>query len=249
MALRYFTLQLVGTTHGPRPCAHPGQLQKADMQLDPQSFPAPRTLGNRAMALAMLDAIICPEFEYRYFTSDAAWGADAHVAAMRNGDGDHWILHLSDCGAALKGYAKELPAGDTRAMAQQVQRRLPAEFGPFLHEPAFSMDAVSYCYWRRSDDLEWSKVVHPDAGLPHWTDGSADYLSILLAPAECYYDYATDYFECEPPLASIEHIYAHAPLTAALVKSLNPQLSLADAQAAAAAIGYPWVDARASLAC
>ena len=229
--------------------AHPGQPQKAAMQLDPQCFPDPRTLGNRAMALAMLDAILCPEFEYRYFSFDAAWGDDEQMASMRNGEGDHWFLHLSDCGAALKGFVKELPRGEARAMARLVQRSVPAEFGAFLHEPAFSMDSVSYCFWRRSGDRAWSKVAHPDAGLEHWTDGSADYLSILLAPASCYYDYATDYFECEPPLASIEHIYAMAPLSGAIVKSLNPQLSLAEAQASAAAIGYPWVTASASLAC
>ena len=200
----------------------------------PSRFPDPRTLGNRAMALAMLDAIICPEFQYRYFSFDAAWGDDEQMAAMRNGDGDHWFLHLCDSGAALKGFVQELPRSEARAMALQVQRRVPAEFGAFLHEPSFAMDAVSYCYWRRSGDRAWSKVAHPDARLTNCSDGSADYLSILLAPASCYYDYATDYFECEPPLASIEHIYAHAPLTAAIVKSLNPQMTLAEAQAAAA---------------
>jgi hypothetical protein len=220
------------------------------MQLDPQSFPDPRTLGNRAMALAMLDAIICPEFQYRYFSYDASWDDDQQVAAMRNGDGDHWFLHLSDSGAAIKGYVQELPRGGARAMALEVQRRVPDDFGAFLHEPAFAMDAVSYFYYRRSGDGAWSKVAHPDAGLARRSDGSEDYLSILLAPASCYYDYATDYFECEPPLASIEHIYALAPLTAAIVKSLNPQMTLAEARAAAALIGYPArVAARATLAC
>jgi hypothetical protein len=164
------------------------------MQLDPLSFPDPRTLGNRAMALAMLDAIICPESQYRYFNFDAAWGDDEQMASMHNGDGDHWFLHLSDAGAALKGYVQELPRGEARAMARQVQRRLPAEFSAFLQEPSFAMDDVSYCYWQRSGELAWSKVEHPDAGRAHCSDGSADYLSILLAPASCYYEYATDYF-------------------------------------------------------
>jgi hypothetical protein len=216
------------------------------MQLDPQSFPDPLTLGNRAMALAMLDAIICPEFEFRYFSFDAAWGDDQQMASMRNGEGDHWFLHLGDAGAAIKGFVHELPRGEMRAMARQVQRSVPAEFGAFLNEPAFMMESVSYCYWRRSGERAWHQVRHPDAGLAHWNDGSADFLSILLAPASCYYDYACDYFECEPPLASIEHIYAHAPLTAAVVKSLNPQMSLEDAHAAARQIGYPSVASRAA---
>lgn len=209
------------------------------MQLDPQSFPDPRTLGNRAMALAMLDAIICPEFEYRYFSFDGAWGDDEQLGSMRSGEGDHWFLHLGDFGAAIKGFVPQLPRGEARAMARQVRREVPAEFDSFLHEPAFAMDDVSFCYWRRSTDRAWNKVAHPDADLAQWSDGSADFLSILMAPASCYYDYASDYFECEPPLASIEHLYALAPLTAAIVKSLNPQLSLDDAHAAARLIGYP----------
>jgi hypothetical protein len=209
------------------------------MQLDPQSFPDPRTLGNRAMALAMLDAIICPEFEYRYFTFDAAWADEEQMGSMHNGDGDHWFLHLGDAGAAIKGFVHELPRGEMRAMARHVQRSVPPTFSAFLHEPAFEMDSVSYCYWRSFGEPAWHKVEHPDAGLAMWSDGSADYLSILLGPASCYYDYACDYFECAPPVASIEHIYAHAPLTASIVKSLNPQMSLADAHAAARQIGYP----------
>jgi hypothetical protein len=222
------------------------------MQLDPQFFPDPNTLGKRAMALAMLDAIICPESEYRYFSFDAAWGIDQQVGSMSNGDGDHWFLYLGAAGAAIKGYVSEPACGQAREMARQVQRNVPSEFSALLHEPAFMMDSVSYCYWRRAGERSWSQVAHPDAGLEDWSDGSADYLSILMAPASCYYDYASEYFECEPPLSSIEHLYAHAPLTAAIVESLNPRMSLEDAHAAARQIGYPSAPhaaAREALAC
>lgn len=209
------------------------------MQLDPQSLPHPRVLAQRAMALALLDAIICPEIAYRYFTYDRAFAAGQHVAAMKNGEGDHWYLHLSAAGAIVKGHVQDLPRGESRAMALQAQARVPEDFAALLHEPAFMMDSVSFCYWRRGDDAAWSKLAHPDERMQHRYDGSEDYLSILLAPASCYYEYAADYFECEPPLASIEHLYAHAPLTLSVVKSLNPQMGLGDALEAAAAIGYP----------
>ena len=214
------------------------------MQLDPQSLPHPRLLGQRAMALALLDAIICPEIEYRYFTYDPLFAPGQHVAAMKNGEGDHWYLHLSGAGAILKGHVQDLPRGESRAMALQAQAAVPEDFAALLHEPAFMMDSVSFCYWRRAADLGWDKLAHPDARLQHRYDGSEDYLSILLAPADCYYEYAADYFECEPPLASIEQLYAHAPLSAAVVKSLNPQMTLGDALEAAARIGYPGLPRR-----
>ncbi|MEO7494180.1 MAG: hypothetical protein ABIT83_23710 [Massilia sp.] len=227
-------------------CKH---LPKAAMQLHPHSLPELRTLRQRAIALAMLDAIICPEFQYRYFSFDAAWSVGEEMASMNNGEGDHWFLHLSEAGAAIKGYTLETSGHDARALAMATQRALPDAFASFLHEPAFSMETVSFCYWRRHGDPAWSQVAHPDPAMRQLDDGSSAYLSILLAPASCYYDYASDYFECEPPLASIEHIYQHLPLTAALVKSLNPQLSLVQAQVAAIQIGYPHVTAEAAVPC
>lgn len=191
------------------------------------------------MALAMLDAIICPEPEYRYFSYDPNFAPGQHVAAMKNGEGDHWYLHLSSAGAIIKGHVQDLPRGESRAMALQAQAVVPEDFGALLHEPRFAMDCVSFCYWRRGADLLWNKLAHPEPRMAHRYDGSEDYLSILLAPASCYYEYAVDYFECDPPLASIEHLYAHAPLSAAIVKSLNPQATLSDALQAAERIGYP----------
>jgi hypothetical protein len=216
------------------------------MQLDPQLLPHTRQLGQRAMALALLDAIICPEAEYRYFSYDPQFAAGQHVAAMKNGEGDHWYLHLSAAGAIVKGHVQDLPRGESRAMALQAQAVVPEDFSSLLHEPAFMMDSVSFCYWRAAAADGWTVLTHPDPRLQHRYDGSEDYLSILLAPASCYYEYAADYFECEPPLASIEHIYAHAPLTAAVVKSLNPQMSLGDALEAASMIGYPALPRRGS---
>lgn len=209
------------------------------MQLDPQSLPHPRLLAQRAMALALLDAIICPEVQYRYFSYDPAHADGEHLAAMRNGEGDHWYLHLSAAGAIIKGHVQALPRAQSRAMALHAQGAVPEDFAALLHGPAFMMDSVSYCYWQGADDACWQRLAHPDGRLRHTYDGSEDYLSVLLAPASCYYEYAADYFECELPLSAIEHLYANAPLSAALVKSLNPQMALADALAAAADIGYP----------
>lgn len=217
------------------------------MQLDPQSLPHPRLLAQRAMALALLDAIICPELDYRYFTYDPAFGAGQHVAAMRNGEGDHWYLHLSAAGAIIKGHVKDLPRAQARAMALHAQAKVPPDFSALLHESAFMMENVSFCYWQRAQEHGWRQLAHPDARLLHSYDGSADYLSILLASSHSYHAYASDYFECEPPLASIEHLYAHAPLTAPIVRSLNPQMGLDDALAAAARIGYPGLPQRAAV--
>jgi hypothetical protein len=203
--------------------------------LTPESIPDPRALRQRAIALAMLDAILCPEGEYRYFHFDPHWAAGEQMASMKNGEGDGWFIHFGAFGIAIKGDVADLPPRTTRSLALEAQRQLPPVFASFLDEAALSMDAVSFCYWRGAAELAWSKLAAPSLQ----SDGSLAFLSILIDGAPCYADYADDYFEATTPLASIEHIYAHGLLSDELVRSLNPRMDLASAQQAAAGIGYP----------
>ena len=78
----------------------------------PEELPDIAALRRLTQSLAMLDAIICPEWQYRYYSFNSKWSADAQVASMRDGCGDDWFLLFDHYGAALEG---------------------------FLHEPAFSM--------------------------------------------------------------------------------------------------------------
>jgi hypothetical protein len=36
----------------------------------------------------MLDAIVCPEWEHRYYSFNANWAADEVMGSMRDGSGD-----------------------------------------------------------------------------------------------------------------------------------------------------------------
>ena len=61
-------------------------------------------------SLAMLDAILCPEWECRYYNFNCAWGLCEKMASMRNGAGDDWFLLFNSEGAVLKGYHHEFTA-------------------------------------------------------------------------------------------------------------------------------------------
>lgn len=209
------------------------------MQLDPQSLPDIASLRRRSQALAMLDAIVCPEWDGRYFSFNAGWGEAEAMASMRNGSGDDWFILFGSFGAAIKGLAHETSIAGDKVFASEVQRQVPQAFASFLFEPAFGMDWLSYCYWRALDDLRWQKVVHPDPVLSRSDDGSTEYLALLFEPAASYEEYAKWYYELDLPIVAIQSIYEHVPLTESLVRSLNPEVSIAQAQEAAAEIGYP----------
>jgi hypothetical protein len=207
------------------------------MQLDPKCLPDLPAIRLRAKALAMLDAIVSPEWEYRYYSFDAAWGDGEEMASMRNGEGDDWFLLFCRYGAAIKGLNHESPIATNDTFAKEIMKSVPDTFASFLNEPAFSMDRATFCYWRNADNEVWSKVIHPNSSLANADDGSS-LLALLLEPPTAYQDFANEYFECQLPLDAIEHVYANSPLTKDIVKRLNSNLTLAEADQSAAEIGY-----------
>jgi hypothetical protein len=53
----------------------------------PESLPQIETLRRLTKSIAMLDAIICPEWEYRYYSYNSQWGDGEEMASTRNGCG------------------------------------------------------------------------------------------------------------------------------------------------------------------
>ena len=130
-------------------------------------------------------------------------------------------------------------AHEPKRVSPGVLDAVPAEFAACLREPAFSVEDVTFCIWRRGGDSAWgmgSVVLPVDDGDP---DGSEFLLSDLDARPETYVTYASEYFEQEVDVASVAHIYQHRPLTQRILASLNPQLSLEDLAADLDEIGYP----------
>ena len=52
------------------------------------ALPAIEILRKLTQSLAMLDAIVGREWDYRYYSFNSKWGAGEWMASMRNGQGD-----------------------------------------------------------------------------------------------------------------------------------------------------------------
>jgi len=64
------------------------------------------TLRRRCQALAMLDAILCPEREYRYYSYDQALAPGRRLASMHDGSGNEYSIVFSPTGAEIRGTAQ-----------------------------------------------------------------------------------------------------------------------------------------------
>jgi hypothetical protein len=195
-----------------------------------------------SQSLAVLDAILSPEWDYRYYSFNSAWGPGEMMASMRDGAGDEYFILFDEHGAAMKGFAHESPMSSWRSSPPKpwsgIYDSVPAEFASFLNEPAFSLDSVSFCIWRRRQDDAWHSAArdYPPGADP---DGSWAMLEILGGDPEVFGEFAQSYYETEIPVEAIKKVYAHLPLTDDLIHALNKNLSLADVRDDLQEIGYP----------
>lgn len=69
-----------------------------------ERLPGPPALERLTRSLAVLDAILSPDWEGRYYSFNAGWDAarGERMASMRDGCGDDWFLLFSPAGAFLK---------------------------------------------------------------------------------------------------------------------------------------------------
>ena len=188
-------------------------------------------------SLAMLDAILSPEWELRYYSFNSHWAEGEQMASMRNGSGDEWHLLFSQTGAALKGFAHESPMATTDTWPG-VLSDVPPVFQHFLTEPAFMLEDTTFCLWRTPSDTEWHRgAINFPAGAD--PDGSEDLLAIFDGGPRTYQQWAEEYYEQDVSLAAVEHVYGHRPLTPEVVAQLNPEATLAALSEDITEIGYP----------
>ena len=213
---------------------------------DLSQLPGIDRLEKLTQSIAMLDAILSPDWEYRYFSFNAAWDSSLNerMASMRNGEGDEYFLVFSPQGAILKGFDHEAPmspwACEPVAVWPGVLDGLPAAFASFLVDPAFSMGNCTFCIWREARDTHWQHgpIAFPVGGTGD-PDGSEGLMWMFDCKPQTYVDFAAEYFEETLDIEVVQRIYAHETLTRVSAAKLNPQANWENLVKDADEIHYP----------
>ena len=197
-------------------------------------------LKKRCQSLAVLDAILCPEWEYRYFSFNSNWDEGEMMASMRNGEGDDWLIYFTPRGAIIKGFVHRAP------MAQKcpwpgVIDSIPETFSNFVKESAFSIEQTTFCLWCQDGDDGWQsgEVDFPADGADGDPDGSALLLPFLDGNPETYRKWGEEYFGTRLNPRAITHIYEYEPLNPFIVRALNADARLDEVREEIQEIGYP----------
>src|SRR5262245_49362203 len=113
-------------------------------------------------SMAMLDAILSPEWEYRYYSFNSKWAKGEQIGSMRDGCGDDFFALFNKHGCFLKGFvhtARMSPhwGRKRKGVWPGVLDSVPKEFEGGLNEPAFSMEDTTFCIWRQYGDDRWRR--------------------------------------------------------------------------------------------
>ncbi len=205
-------------------------------------MPSPPELMRIMQSLAMLDAIVEEEWAYRYFSFNAKWSSASQMGSMRNGSGDDLFAHFDAAGCFLRGFDHESFMSpwrrEERIVWPGVLDAVPGEFADGRNEPAFHMEDTTFCIWHGPESEGWQRgpIAFPDGSDP---DGSAWMLSFYDGNPETYRAFAEEYFEVDLATDAIARVFAHEPLSPALLSALGSARDWAEITADAQEIGYP----------
>jgi hypothetical protein len=76
---------------------------------DLSGLPDIDALKRLMQSMAMLDAIMCPEWQYRLYSFNSKWAKGEQMGSMRDGQGDDLFALFTKDGCFLKGFAHEAP--------------------------------------------------------------------------------------------------------------------------------------------
>jgi hypothetical protein len=206
-----------------------------------EKLPDVKTLKKMTQSISLLDAILCRDWQYRYFSFNSKWKTDEMLASMRNGGGDEYFILFNSHGAIIKGFDHEsvMNVCDSEdRMWSGVIDSVPATFKDLLDEPAFSIEYTTFCLWRHYQDSNWQvgNIAYPNND--DRADGSDWLLFLLDENPVTYKNWAEDYYECKINLAVVEHIYQQKILTDEILSSLA-KVSLQELANEIDEIGYP----------
>ena len=105
----------------------------------------------------MLDAILMPDWEYRYFSFNNFWDTNESMASMRDGEGNGYFIVFGENGVVGKGFQKENSLDFEER--KRLLKHVPKVFNSFINEPAFMVDSLTYIFWRKTDELVYSSGV------------------------------------------------------------------------------------------
>ena len=201
-------------------------------------LPTPTQVRKISQSLAMLDAIIMPKWDSRYFSFDRHWDSDNEemLASMKSGEGDEYYILFDNRRVVGKVYSSILPKISSNELLKIETEISESDdiiyyiIEAFMEEEAFEIDDTSFLFWRGRTDKSWEC---------RGETSNLHYLKFLTGDATFYKEWAEEYYEKSIDLDVVKKIMKHSPLKSSMVEALNRDITMTDLAKDIEEIGYP----------
>lgn len=190
-----------------------------------KNLPDQNLLQQICKAIAVLDAIISPEWEYRYYSFNSKWAEGEQFFEMRDGCGDQMLILFQEDKSVINGFAHELYDFEVHLPNKsQLTVGLPEMYEEFIFGEPVKSIGTTFCIWL-NDQNKWTIGDLEN----NFNDGSPEMLTIFDGNPQTYIDWATEYFEesytqTGIPLQTVTDIYNGKTLTKSMVLSIVDQI-------------------------
>jgi len=152
---------------------------------EPNLLPGRKNLQTICKAISVLDAILSPEWEYRYFSYNSKWAKDEEFFELRDGEGSHMLVLFHKKGCVINGFDPDFQGRDKN----KLTKGLPEVYKEFIFGEPVKSIGTTFCIWTNESE-EWQV-----GEINNYDDNSEEFLSFFEDDPQTYIDWATDYFE------------------------------------------------------
>lgn len=217
-------------------------------------LPNPQDLKQLCKSISAIEAIISPDWEYRYYSYQKNWSATEEVCEMRNGEGNQMLILFKQEGVIINGFAHESKMNGWKriqepiemnflqklaskqkfksVLAQQIWSGLldniPNIFNEFIYNQPIKSIGTTFCVWQTNSDSTWQigniKLPNDD-----YKDGSSKLLELLDGNPLTYQKWASSYYEELADdntlnINAITRIYNGITISKDLALKINPSI-------------------------
>ena len=184
-------------------------------------LPNSKDLQSLCKSVSVLEAIICQDWDYRYFSYQKDWSETEEFCEMRNGQGDQILIAFNNQNVVINGFAhesemngwKSIPIDENKSffkklieskketetkLVQKIWKgvldELPNVFNEFIFGEPVKSIGTTFCIWKTKVSKKWEigKIEFPK---DNYKDGSKDLLELLDGNPLTYKNWAEDYYE------------------------------------------------------
>ena len=183
-------------------------------------LPNKQNFQNLCKSISVLDAIICPQWAFRFYSYNCKWGEGEEFFEMRNeDDGDLMnILFLKDR-CVINGFSYQYQNNKK----SEVTKNLPEIYNEFIFGEPVTSNGTSFCLWT-NENGNWEV-----GNILNYNDNSSEIFEIFDGNPQTYIDWASEYYEgyykeTGIPIEIVTQIYEGKPITKEMALSIAEEV-------------------------